>query len=272
MNNRYSSCRGFTLIELLVVIAIIAILAALLLPVLNRARASAQTVTCIDNMKQLIGAWVMYTQDNKEYLPYNWVLIGNGEASPESWTTGSSSKTTEATNPMYVENGSIFPYVKSVATYHCPALTGMAPTSPTPVPASALIRSVSMSVRMGCMVPGDTSTAGSLLDEDGIWGWGDGFLSVVKTSDIRRPGPAEAMVFDDESLNTVDDDSLLIYLSSTTQWPNSPTARHANGATFAFADGHVERWGWRGIKTEQGQGAAVVYLGDLVRVQNSIGQ
>ena len=272
MRNRHSYGRGFTLIELLVVIAIIAILAALLLPVLNRARATAQTVTCVDNMKQLIGAWVMYTQDNKEYLPFNWILNANGDASPESWTTGSSSKTTEATNPMYVENGSIFPYNKSVAVYHCPSLTGMAPTSPTPVPASALIRSVSMSVRMGCMVSGDTSTGGSISFNDGIWGWGDGFLSIVKTSDIRRPGPAEAMVFVDESLNTVDDGSLLIYLSTTSQWPNSPTARHDHGATFAFADGHVARWGWQGITTEQGQGAAVGYVGDLVKVQNSIGQ
>ncbi|HTV41596.1 MAG TPA: prepilin-type N-terminal cleavage/methylation domain-containing protein [Candidatus Sulfotelmatobacter sp.] len=276
LNNSHLFRRGFTLIELLVVIAIIAILAALLLPVLNRAKATAQTISCVDNMKQLIGAWVMYTQDNHEILPYNWILNANGDASPESWTTGNSAKTIEATNPMYVENGTIFPYTKSVAIYHCPALTGMAPTSPTPIPATALIRSVSMSVRMGCMVPGDVSTAGQISPNSapggGIWGWGDGFPAIVTTADIRRPGPADAMVFDDESLNTVDDGSLLIYLSSESQWPNSPTARHANGATFAFADGHAERWGWQGINTEQGQGAPVKFVGDLVKVQDSIGE
>lgn len=269
MNNRHSYCRGFTLIELLVVIAIIAILAALLLPVLNRARASAQTVTCIDNMKQLIGAWVMYTQDFNEYVPHNWVLSSTGETSPESWIGGLSNQLPDATNPMCVENGSIYPYNKSVAIYHCPALTGMAPTSPTPMPASTLIRSVSMNERMGCYVPGDVSVAGPLTDFE--YDWGDNDPSIVKTSDIRTPGPADAFVFVDESLNTVDDGFLLIYLNSTTMWPNSPTARHDNGATFAFADGHVARWGWLGITTEQGHRVGVGNVGDLIRVQQSIG-
>ena len=269
MNNRYSSFPGFTLIELLVVIAIIAILAALLLPVLNRARASAQTVTCVDNMKQLIGAWVMYTQDNNERVPHSWILSSTGESSPESWITGLSSQLPDATNPMCVEKGSIYPYNKSVAIYHCPSLTGAAPTSPTTVPASTLIRSVSMNERMGCDVPGDSSVGGPIMDFEYIWG--DNDPSIVKTSDIRTPGPADAFVFVDESLNTVDDGFLLVYLNSTTMWPNSPTGRHDNGSTFAFADGHAERWGWLGIRGEQGHRVGVGNVSDLVKVQHSIG-
>ena len=93
MEARSGKNRGFTLIELLVVIAIIAILAAMLLPALSRAKAKAQGIQCLNNNRQLLYAWRMYVEENREILPhvkhgaYEWVggwLDFNG-GNRENW-------------------------------------------------------------------------------------------------------------------------------------------------------------------------------------------
>src|SRR5437867_6971086 len=115
--------RGFTLIELLVVIAIIAILAALLLPPLSRARARAQAIVCLNNLKQLQLGWIMYVEDHNDWLvPNNPPNYGGGTLA--TWAKGDIRYgNPDGTNIDYIigqREGSMGPYVKTEKIFKCP--------------------------------------------------------------------------------------------------------------------------------------------------------
>src|SRR5690348_13011228 len=97
---------GFTLVELLVVIAVVAILAGLLLPALAKAKARAQTVQCLNNIKQLQLVWHLYASDNDDRIPPNYPnqAAGNFPASA-SWVSGWMSYETSAIDkPWYADS------------------------------------------------------------------------------------------------------------------------------------------------------------------------
>jgi prepilin-type N-terminal cleavage/methylation domain-containing protein len=114
MNSR--KYKGFTLTELLVVIAVIAILAALLLPALAKSKSHAQTIACLNNLRQLSICWHLYAGD------YNDLTVPNdniaGGAPGPSWCQGTG---ISETNTTVIESGLLFVYTRSTALYHCPA-------------------------------------------------------------------------------------------------------------------------------------------------------
>jgi prepilin-type N-terminal cleavage/methylation domain-containing protein len=114
---------AFTLIELLVVIAIVAILAALLLPALGRAKGAAQSISCTSNLKQLQLAWQMYADDHSDLLVPNFHLGTDGvwasiRSSSNSWVSGC--PLTDCTS-IGIRQGALWPYTRSEGLYRCPS-------------------------------------------------------------------------------------------------------------------------------------------------------
>ena len=235
---RKGGLSAFTLIELLVVIAIIAILAAMLLPALSAAKEKARTIQCLNDMKQITLGWTVYIGDFNDSLPKNWVNSSGGQSPVGSWVTGDVHALPGETNVSDIMNGTLYPYVKSLAVYVCPdevLVNGQLP-----------VRAVSINNRMGGANPTEAAQY-NLFDSTQCLG--ANYPLFEKFTAINNPSPSAALVCVDESQNTIDDGLLCV---TWTQWQNSPTIRHSRGATFSFADGHVERWKWQGLTTEQG--------------------
>jgi len=272
---------AFTLIELLVVIAIIAILGAILLPVLNAAKIRAQTATCINDQKELAMAWLMYANDNHDGCAgnnwpneQNWATLANQN---QNWISGwlgadgsggngssGNQGGPDNTNVNLLVNqkyATLAEYTRVPKLFLCPASVVLAPvaqgTPPNP-PLYPMVRTISMSCWVGynCLPSGVDNTkyeAGTAPNPDYTTGDAANYQVFGKLTDMKGgAGPVNTFVFMEERAESIDDGSFET-LEASPGFPNIPTDYHGGAATVGFADGHVEvhKWHDAGLLTPQ---------------------
>jgi prepilin-type N-terminal cleavage/methylation domain-containing protein/prepilin-type processing-associated H-X9-DG protein len=250
---------GFTLIELLVVIAIIAILAALLLPALARAKQKAYGVQCMSNTRQIMLAWRMYADDNQDILAPNdfpWktpeARSGVDKGKERNWVFGSMLVPLDMISTAIL----VDPQLSSLAQYNQQPSIYKCPADITMVQNKERKRSVSMNCAVGTRwySAGLGSPAGphdGRLGDPVGGGWLSGAWSAQdpnyrtygKTTQIFRPSPSDLWVIMDENPDTINDPLMAISMDPT-KVVDFPAKYHAGGAGISFADGHSEVHKW----------------------------
>jgi prepilin-type N-terminal cleavage/methylation domain-containing protein/prepilin-type processing-associated H-X9-DG protein len=241
---------AFTLIELLVVIAIIAILAAMLLPALSKAKIRTQGIQCMNNTRQLTLAWRMYADDNRELLPFAYATAANA---PYVWVPGFLDDVNPRADGNWnldttIRKSLLWPYCgNSVGIWHCPADRSFGINAQGQQ--VQRVRSVTMSNWVGGN--GDSPANGY----KGYWGLGSPKSHVFrKLSEMIHPGPAMTFVLLDERSDSINDGYFVTEMDgypnpATTKIVDYPASYHNLAAGFSFADGHSEIHKWRDPRT-----------------------
>jgi prepilin-type processing-associated H-X9-DG protein len=218
---------------LLVVIAIIAILAAMLLPSLSKSKAKAQGIQCMNNHRQLLLAWKMYTDDYRDTLPF--VKHGPYAWFDNAWLDFDGNNLSNWDINKDIVPSILFPYFKNPAILKCPADKSMVNVRGVSKPR---VRTMSMLAFMGGRGNGQEIGYGNT-----------GFIVYKKFSSIVNPGPSKTFVFLDEREDSINDGmfvvNMLNYPGRSVELVDSPASYHGGSGSLSFADGHAEVHKWK---------------------------
>jgi prepilin-type N-terminal cleavage/methylation domain-containing protein/prepilin-type processing-associated H-X9-DG protein len=227
--------KAFTLVEMLVVIAILAILASLLLPGLSRAKRSAHSVQCSNNLRQLQLAWLTYATDLEDRLVPNWHTWNgaswqSASSTSNSWVVGTAFNNDSSAG---IRQGALWPHTQSDGLYRCPSDKSMWPCQGHLAPRPF---NIGLNLALNGGIDGNT---GRNLDP----------LVVLTVAEIRQPSGMASFL--DKHEESVTSGLYVVEPRQNQRWWSIPGERdRGHGANVAFADGHVsfKKWQYLGRK------------------------